>query len=56
MNSDNGETIPLDRPVNCIGGVEVWLIFLLVLHSIKLKQLTYYIYNYCIWAYDVFNF
>ncbi|XP_034837309.1 dynein axonemal heavy chain 8 [Maniola hyperantus] len=25
MNSDNGETIPLDRAVNCIGGVEIWL-------------------------------
>ncbi|XP_060805314.1 dynein axonemal heavy chain 8 [Amyelois transitella] len=25
MNSDNGETIPLDRPVACIGGVEIWL-------------------------------
>ncbi|CAH0727356.1 unnamed protein product, partial [Brenthis ino] len=25
MNSDNGETIPLDHPVNCIGGVEIWL-------------------------------
>ncbi|XP_045497912.1 dynein axonemal heavy chain 8 [Colias croceus] len=25
MNSDNGETIPLDRPVTCIGGVEIWL-------------------------------
>lgn len=23
MNSDNGETIPLDRPVVCLGGVEV---------------------------------
>ncbi|CAK1540075.1 unnamed protein product [Leptosia nina] len=25
MNSDNGENIPLDRPVTCIGGVEIWL-------------------------------
>ncbi|XP_047526251.1 dynein axonemal heavy chain 8 [Pieris napi] len=25
MNSDNGENIPLDRPVSCIGGVEIWL-------------------------------
>ncbi|XP_050681188.1 dynein axonemal heavy chain 8 isoform X2 [Leptidea sinapis] len=25
MNSDNGENIPLDRPVPCIGGVEIWL-------------------------------
>ncbi|XP_072937033.1 dynein axonemal heavy chain 8 [Epargyreus clarus] len=25
MNSDNGETIPLERPVTCIGGVEIWL-------------------------------
>lgn len=23
MNSDNGETIPMERPVACIGGVEV---------------------------------
>ncbi|XP_028156116.1 dynein heavy chain 8, axonemal [Ostrinia furnacalis] len=29
MNSDNGETIPLDRPVTCIGGVEIWLNVLL---------------------------
>ncbi|XP_037867099.1 dynein axonemal heavy chain 8 isoform X4 [Bombyx mori] len=25
MNSDNGETIPLERPVVCTGGVEIWL-------------------------------
>ncbi|KAL0851104.1 hypothetical protein ABMA28_006975, partial [Loxostege sticticalis] len=29
MNSDNGETIPLDRPVVCLGGVEIWLNVLL---------------------------
>ncbi|RVE46462.1 hypothetical protein evm_008872 [Chilo suppressalis] len=29
MNSDNGETIPLDRPVACLGGVEIWLNVLL---------------------------
>lgn len=23
INSDNGETIPLERPVPCLGGVEV---------------------------------
>ncbi|KAJ8736206.1 hypothetical protein PYW08_006862 [Mythimna loreyi] len=25
INSDNGETIPLERPVPCLGGVEIWL-------------------------------
>ncbi|XP_047042441.1 dynein axonemal heavy chain 8-like [Helicoverpa zea] len=25
MNSENGESIPLDRPVPCLGGVEIWL-------------------------------
>ncbi|XP_052742928.1 dynein axonemal heavy chain 8 [Bicyclus anynana] len=25
MNSNNGETIPLERAVSCIGGVEIWL-------------------------------
>lgn len=27
MNSDNGESIPLDKPVTCIGGVEVRIHF-----------------------------
>ncbi|CAH0592601.1 unnamed protein product [Chrysodeixis includens] len=25
MNSDNGETIALEKPVACLGGVEIWL-------------------------------
>ncbi|XP_026319440.1 dynein heavy chain 8, axonemal-like [Hyposmocoma kahamanoa] len=29
MNSDNGESIPMERPVACIGGVEIWLNVLL---------------------------
>ncbi|XP_049886262.1 dynein axonemal heavy chain 8 [Pectinophora gossypiella] len=29
MNSANGETIPLERPVACVGGVEIWLNVLL---------------------------
>ncbi|XP_026320150.1 dynein heavy chain 8, axonemal [Hyposmocoma kahamanoa] len=29
MNSDNGETIPMERPVACVGGVEIWLNVLL---------------------------
>ncbi|XP_041975311.1 dynein axonemal heavy chain 8 [Aricia agestis] len=29
MNSDNGETIPFERPVVCLGGVENWLNVLL---------------------------
>lgn len=40
MNSDNGETIPLEHPVNCIGGVEVSIFESLKLLP-NLKAFTY---------------
>lgn len=38
INSDNGETIPLDRPVACLGGVEVVYIFKIFFRRNKLKE------------------
>ncbi|KAH9641787.1 hypothetical protein HF086_003913 [Spodoptera exigua] len=39
LNSDNGETIPLEKPVACLGGVENWLNKLLDMMKETIKNI-----------------